>query len=67
VKNDQELQKSCFAVIAPFVAKTDAAMSVIKIGNTTISTTPFIVRTTMTKNFFRNFTEQQRYKLRSKQ
>ena len=65
-ENDQELQRSRFAVIAPFVAKTDSVTSVIKIEKTTISATPTPHMAPTTKTF-RNFTERRRYNLCSRQ
>jgi len=52
------ITRSCFAIIARFVIKTDAVMSVFKKGNTTISVTPYMTRTNTTKSF-RKFTERR--------
>ena len=79
VKNDQELQRSCFAVYAPFVVKTDVVTSVTNKENTTMSVAQYMTRTNATKSFrnfmtrrnttksFRNFAERRWYNFRSKQ
>ena len=56
MKNEQQLQKPCFAVIAPFVLKVDVVTSAIDKENTTISVTQYMARTITTKSL-RNFTE----------